>query len=381
MIINRLVNKMKSKILVAMFLMLALMPLGVREVKGDDVDISGFTEHCTGWVDNHILTIKPDDSGNEAKILLEVDDPLKAYIDNNYITEVVIAPNGDRKVKVTSCEEMFNGCSGLTSVDLSGLDTSGVTSMSKMFSMCSQLTNVNVSSLDTSKVSTMAQMFDYCEALKSLDLSSFVVQEQGSDKVNITSMFNGCHELERIYIDSSKWNINSTSFSDDPFKNCYNLVGGDFTDIRSAKAVSTKEKIIDRDTYKSCLPSKTIIVGDASTPGSFFDMKAHEMSETTAANQDFLANLHPAAKGKKIKVISRFDIYPRRDLTTTEKGSVNTFTWNDLKNTTPGTIYAVCYSQNGGAYYLTGTVDAKGTAAFPNFIVNEATSITVFQRI
>ena len=38
--------------------------------------------------------------------------------------------------------DMFSGCSGLTSLDLSPLDTKNVTSMGYMFSECTSLTNL-----------------------------------------------------------------------------------------------------------------------------------------------------------------------------------------------------------------------------------------------
>ena len=37
---------------------------------------------------------------------------------------------------------MFDGCSGLTSLDLSGWDTSNVNYMSEMFNGCSNLTSI-----------------------------------------------------------------------------------------------------------------------------------------------------------------------------------------------------------------------------------------------
>lgn len=38
--------------------------------------------------------------------------------------------------------DMFSGCSGLTSLDLTPLDTSKVTNMNSMFSVCSDLTSL-----------------------------------------------------------------------------------------------------------------------------------------------------------------------------------------------------------------------------------------------
>ena len=63
---------------------------------------------------------------------------------------------------------MFSGCSGLTSLDLTPLDTSKVESMVSMFSNCSGLTSLDLTSLDTSKVRNMKSMFDGCSSLTTL---------------------------------------------------------------------------------------------------------------------------------------------------------------------------------------------------------------------
>lgn len=54
---------------------------------------------------------------------------------------------------------MFYGCSGLTALDLTPLDTQNVTSMNWMFSGCSALTALDLSSLDTQNVTNMSWMF------------------------------------------------------------------------------------------------------------------------------------------------------------------------------------------------------------------------------
>lgn len=68
---------------------------------------------------------------------------------------------------------MFQGCSSLTSLDLSSFDTSCVTDMEAMFDSCNALTRLDVSSFDTSRVTNMVGMFRNCRSLRSLDLSSF----------------------------------------------------------------------------------------------------------------------------------------------------------------------------------------------------------------
>ena len=68
---------------------------------------------------------------------------------------------------------MFEDCYELTSLDLRGLDTSGVTRMECMFAGCKKLKSLNVSSFDTRQVECMDGMFSRCESLTTLDLSNF----------------------------------------------------------------------------------------------------------------------------------------------------------------------------------------------------------------
>ena len=62
---------------------------------------------------------------------------------------------------------MFQDCSGLTSLDLTSLNTTNVTDMSQMFSDCSNLTYLDLSSFNTQKVTQMRYMF-VCKKLKTI---------------------------------------------------------------------------------------------------------------------------------------------------------------------------------------------------------------------
>ena len=68
---------------------------------------------------------------------------------------------------------MFQGCTGLTSLDLSRFDTSNVTYMNGMFQGCTGLTSLDLSGFVTSNVTYMRDMFRGCTGLTSLDLSRF----------------------------------------------------------------------------------------------------------------------------------------------------------------------------------------------------------------
>ena len=89
---------------------------------------------------------------------------------------------------------MFYGCSGLTSLDLSPLDTQNVTYMYAMFYDCSGLTSLDLTPLDTKNVTDMHSMFYGCSGLTSLDLTPL----DTSKVTDMTYMFAGCSGLTSL---------------------------------------------------------------------------------------------------------------------------------------------------------------------------------------
>ena len=82
---------------------------------------------------------------------------------------------------------MFQNCSSLTSLDVSGFDTSIVTDMSFMFNDCSSLTSLDVSGFDTSKAKNISNMFVGCNKISLLDLSGFNLQSITSGTFSLTN--------------------------------------------------------------------------------------------------------------------------------------------------------------------------------------------------
>lgn len=143
----------------------------------------------------------------------------------------------------------------------------------------------------------------------------------------------------------------------------------------SEKQVEEKPVIVDRDTYKSDAPSKTVISTDVKGADELLDIKVHHADEKTTANQKLLAQM---LVGSNVQILLTENIYPRRDLSTAENGSVETLTWNnDLPKNQPGPVYAVVYNQIDGAYVITGYLDANGVATFSGFKLRSASTITI----
>ena len=126
---------------------------------------------------------------------------------------------------------MFSGCKALTSLDVSGLDTSGVTYMGSMFSGCSALTSLDVSGLDTSSAVYMHNMFSGCSALTSLSLSD----RHTSMAKDMSSMFSGCKALTSL--DVSGLDTSSARYMNSMFSDCSALESLDLSSFDTSKVI------------------------------------------------------------------------------------------------------------------------------------------------
>ena len=205
---------------------------------------------------------------------------------------------------VTGMFRMFSGCSGLTSLDLSGLDTSSVRSMYSMFSGCSGLTSLDLSGLDTSSVRSMYSMFGGCSSLTSLDLSGLVTSSvtnmeymfkdcsgltsldlSGLDTSSVTdmgSMFKGCSGLTSLGV--SGWNTSCVRYMGSMFSGCSGLTSLDLSGWNTSK-VSYASGM-----FSSCEKLNEVVVGEKtglprdSNFGSSYD---HSLfTDTWAREQD-----------------------------------------------------------------------------------------------
>ena len=143
---------------------------------------------------------------------------------NFNVTKVVFDPSF-AGARPTSTIYWFFGLSNLQSITgLKYLNTSEVTDMAWMFFYCTNLTSLDMSHFNTSKVNSMYNMLGYCQSLTSLDLSSF----NTSQVISMSSMFDHCANLRTIYVGDG-WNTAAVTISQDMFKNCTSLVGGQGT--------------------------------------------------------------------------------------------------------------------------------------------------------
>ena len=122
---------------------------------------------------------------------------------------------------VTDMSDMFMDCSSLTSLNVSGFDTSRVTRMISMFRGCSSLTSLDIRGLDTRLVTNMWCMFDGCSSLTSLDVRGFDM----SQVTDMTGLFSNCSGLTSL--DISRFNTSRVTRMISMFRGCSSLTSLD----------------------------------------------------------------------------------------------------------------------------------------------------------
>ena len=159
--------------------------------------------------------------------------------------------------EVKNMNGMFNGCSSLTSLDVSHFNTSQVKDMGFMFYDCSSLQTLNLSSFDTGNVTDMGYMFYCCGSLTSLDVSHFYT----SQVTDMSSMFWGCCDLTSL--DVSSFNTSNVEDMGSMFMNCSNLTS---LSIGSGFEVKSNTTITNMFNYCNNLVSGTLYVKGTTAP-------------------------------------------------------------------------------------------------------------------
>ena len=159
------------------------------------------------------------------------------------IVHVVFDPSFDDVRPTTTAQWFFNR---YKLEDISGMEylhTDDVTSMESMFNGCSELTSLDLTHFNTANVTNMSHMFYNCPALTSLDLSTW-------DTGNVTNMdwmFRLCTSLETIFVDDG-WNTDKVTSSSMMFYDCTNLHGSSYTRYNSSNPADKTYARVDQGT-------------------------------------------------------------------------------------------------------------------------------------
>ena len=111
-------------------------------------------------------------------------------------------------LRLSTPQDMFNSCSSLSSLDVSGWDVSACTNMSNMFGNCSSLSSLDVSGWDVSACTNASNMFYYTTYLSTIlggsqDKPSALrgakvalsVSQSPLDKASLLAIINGLADL------------------------------------------------------------------------------------------------------------------------------------------------------------------------------------------
>ena len=261
-----------------MVLKVKVTPWDAKAVDLPEKVISGtakgaFTYKVGGYYGTK-YTVNPDASGNWSIPVAKFDGINNmSEMFSNGISLTTLDLSGWNTSSVTSMKSMFYNCSSLTSLDLSGFNTSSVTSMNGMFFGCNSLTSLDLSGFNTSSVTDMIGMFSDCTNLTFLDLSGF----NTSSVTKMPRMFNGCRSLTSL--DLSGFNTSSVTDMYHMFSYCTNLTFLDLshfdmskvtdmnnmlqmfngcTNLKKIRMVGCSEETINK--IKSVMPSGCTIV-------------------------------------------------------------------------------------------------------------------------
>ena len=174
--------------------------------------IESITIEKTNVVPNDAKYSKDISSKQDGSVMLWYTDK-----DNNSLYEISIGSENGSVEANTNGSGMFAYLDNVSSLDLSGLDTSNMTSMSRMFYNSKSLTNIDLSGFDTSKVVTMSYMFDGCTNLENLDVTNF----NTSKVTNMYWMFSNLKKVTSL--DLSNFNTKMVTNMFGLFRYCNSL--------------------------------------------------------------------------------------------------------------------------------------------------------------
>ena len=204
---------------------------------------------------NYILFLKYLCTSGEEKINLVIKGKGQSYFLNSsfYLEPKEVIINGETKTnvkkifnfekdynnvtiiyedKLNSCENMFNGITNITEIDLTEFDTSEVTNMDFMFNQSINLEKITFGNINTSKVESMSWLFQNCIRLKSINISNF-------DTSSVKNMDGIFRYMETITsIDVSKFNTQNVENMFDMFGYCYKLTSINVSNFNTSKVTN-----------------------------------------------------------------------------------------------------------------------------------------------
>ena len=192
-------------------------------------------------------------------------------------------PNNATNVGNYAMQYAFDGCTGLTSADLSSLTTvSGNNAMQYAFRSCTGLTSADLSSLTTvSSGYAMCHAFSYCEGLTSVDLSSLTTVSGGYAMQNA---FYDCTGLTSADL-SSLTTVSGNNAMQNAFSSCTGLTSADLSSLTTVSGTGAMSKA-----FESCLNLTSVDLSSLTTVSGVQAMQ-NAFSSCTALTSVLFTNL------------------------------------------------------------------------------------------
>lgn len=175
----------------------------------------------------------------------------------------------------TNIRNLFYNCSSLTTINWGSFSTANVTNMISVFYNCSSLETIDLSSFTTDKVTTMNSMFKGCSSLTSIDVSGFNTELV----TDMTSMFEGCSTITSL--DLSRFHGDSLTLTPRMFYTCKFLASIDISNMNTSKCTDMSYM------FGGCVRLSTLnhcMSGENATTTAFMFYCCYALSGTSFAN-------------------------------------------------------------------------------------------------
>ena len=193
---------------------------------------AAFTYTVGGGENGTSYTVTPDASGNWSVPVSKFNGVTNmGYAFSNCGSLTSLDVSGFNTSNVTNMNSMFISCSSLTSLDVSHFNTSNVTDMYQLFSNCRSLKTLDLSGWNTENVTTLEYMFAFCISLTSLDLSHF----DTSSVTGMGGMFWNCNKLTSL--DVSGFNTSNVTNMNSMFSGCSSFTNLDLSGFNTSKVI------------------------------------------------------------------------------------------------------------------------------------------------
>ena len=219
-----------------MVLKVKVTPWDAKAVDLPEKFITGTTTaaftYTVGGVNGTSYTVTPDASGNWSVPVSKFNGVTNmGYAFSNCGSLTSLDVSGFNTSNVTNMNSMFISCSSLTSLDVSHFNTSNVTDMYQLFSNCHSLKTLDLSGWNTENVTTLEYMFAFCISLTSLDLSHF----DTSSVTGMGGMFWNCNKLTSL--DVSGFNTSNVTNMNSMFSGCSSFTNLDLSGFNTSKVI------------------------------------------------------------------------------------------------------------------------------------------------